>query len=267
MSGNNQLPVPVSGGEIISVVANQLSILNKIISGGRKVILFVDDDENVHRLICEEIYERFTERIKIVLFFDGKHAYEYLLENLSNVHLIISNIIMPEMDGIQFLRLCKELNPKLPFIIHTAIDYKASDYKSNAATAAADAYIVKSVDPTELLNTVEKFLFASDTAQEIYPHAFARAWLDRLIASLSSKDATIWSENAVKWFKRGVEALINERLDKARGAFTKAIELKPNDADAYYIRGVSYGNLGNYQQAIDDYTKAIELKPDDVNAY
>ena len=34
--------------------------------------------------------------------------------------------------------------------------------------------------------------------------------------------------------------------------FNKVIELKPDDAEAYYNRGASYGNLGNEQQAIAD---------------
>jgi tetratricopeptide (TPR) repeat protein len=265
MSENNRLPVPVSSGEIINAVANQLSILKKIIPGGKKIVLVVDDDEHANRLICEDIHESFADRIRTIQFFDGKPAYEYLLENLSNVHLIISCILMPKMDGIKFLRLCKELNPQLPFIIYSAIDYKASEYKANPATSAADAYIVKSVENTELLNTVEKFLFASDTAQEINPHA--KAPPDGLIASLSSKDATTQGENAAEWYKRGREALFNGQWDEARVAFTKAIEPKPDDEMAYYIRGCSYGNLDNYQQAINDFTKAIELKPDYSDAY
>ena len=50
--------------------------------------------------------------------------------------------------------------------------------------------------------------------------------------------------------------------------FTKAIELNPQYAMAYYNRGLTYGrNLGNYQQAIKDYTKAIQLNPQDAMAY
>ncbi|MBF0473129.1 MAG: tetratricopeptide repeat protein [Nitrospirae bacterium] len=47
----------------------------------------------------------------------------------------------------------------------------------------------------------------------------------------------------------------------------KAIKLNPQDAKAYFDRGVSYGKLGNYQQAINDYNKAIELNPQFANAY
>lgn len=44
--------------------------------------------------------------------------------------------------------------------------------------------------------------------------------------------------------------------------FTQAIELEPNNLDAYFYRGLAYQNLGNYTAAILDYTKVIFYKPD-----
>jgi len=49
--------------------------------------------------------------------------------------------------------------------------------------------------------------------------------------------------------------------------YNKAIELDPNDANAYYSRGFSYNNSGKYELAIADYSKAIELDPKDAVAY
>lgn len=48
---------------------------------------------------------------------------------------------------------------------------------------------------------------------------------------------------------------------------TKAIERNPNDADAYYRRGMAYYEADLKIRAITDFTKAIQLKPDFVNAY
>ena len=48
--------------------------------------------------------------------------------------------------------------------------------------------------------------------------------------------------------------------------YDKAIELDPNDAEAYNNRGNSYSDLGQYQRAIEDYDKAIELDPDYAEA-
>ena len=56
-------------------------------------------------------------------------------------------------------------------------------------------------------------------------------------------------------------------LDGAIADYTKAIELKPDDAGAYNNRGNAKQTKGDLDGAIADYTKAIELKPDDAGAY
>ena len=55
--------------------------------------------------------------------------------------------------------------------------------------------------------------------------------------------------------------------EKAIADYTKAIELRPDYASAYYNRGKVFLGLKNYEKAIADYTKAIELRPDDASAY
>ena len=49
--------------------------------------------------------------------------------------------------------------------------------------------------------------------------------------------------------------------------YDKAIQLKPNAANAYINRGLAKGDLGQYSAAITDFDKAIQLKPDDAEAY
>jgi tetratricopeptide (TPR) repeat protein len=49
--------------------------------------------------------------------------------------------------------------------------------------------------------------------------------------------------------------------------FNKAIELNPEDANAYFNRGGAYRDTGNYGQAVKDFTRAIELSPKDADAY
>ena len=55
--------------------------------------------------------------------------------------------------------------------------------------------------------------------------------------------------------------------DQAISDFTKAIEMNPRYYQAYYNRGIVYGNKGQYDQAISDYNKAIEINPRFAQAY
>ena len=50
-------------------------------------------------------------------------------------------------------------------------------------------------------------------------------------------------------------------------AFSKAIELKPDYASAFFFRGSCYDAQKNYDRAIQDLSSAIKLRPDDANAY
>lgn len=75
------------------------------------------------------------------------------------------------------------------------------------------------------------------------------------------------SLTAIQWFNKGYDYDLKEDYDNAIFAYTKAIELNPEDADAYTNRGVIYDIQGKYDLAIVDYTKAIELNPEDADAY
>jgi len=74
----------------------------------------------------------------------------------------------------------------------------------------------------------------------------------------------------------GVQEYEKGNYKKAIEYFTKAIELKPDYAEAYFNRGLAYlktgsiwipGGVENLRKALSDFNKAIELKPDYVDAY
>src|SRR5262245_51729587 len=55
--------------------------------------------------------------------------------------------------------------------------------------------------------------------------------------------------------------------DRALADFDKAIQLKPDYADAYNNRGEAYLDKGDKERAFADFDKAIQLKPDYADAY
>ena len=65
----------------------------------------------------------------------------------------------------------------------------------------------------------------------------------------------------------GAELAEQARLEDAIPEFDEAIRLSPQDAEAYYNRGLSYGNLGQHQRAIQDYDEAIRIDPRLAPAY
>jgi len=73
--------------------------------------------------------------------------------------------------------------------------------------------------------------------------------------------------NATEWLEKGNKLGTSGNYIDAEKAYSKAIELNPQDAYAYSNRGVIYDKLGNTQQAINDYNRAIELNPQLAYAY
>jgi len=73
--------------------------------------------------------------------------------------------------------------------------------------------------------------------------------------------------SATEWFERGSELVLSGNHTEAVKAFSKAIELNPQDAETYYKRGNAYRKLGNYRQVVKDYSKAIALYPQYPAAY
>jgi CheY-like chemotaxis protein len=112
-------------------------------------ILVVEDDKN-QRLLYEQ--ELKLEGYEIVTASDGKEALGKVQEQLPDV--IIMDINIPKMDGIETMGKILSRNKEIPIIINTAY----SNYKDNFMSWAADAYIVKSSDLSELKNTVKEVL-------------------------------------------------------------------------------------------------------------
>ncbi len=122
----------------------------------RKKILIVDDSEFIRKVISFALEGKY----EIVTAENGLHALEILYNN--KIDLIISDIIMPVMDGYEFVkRIKKEDSLKdIPVIILTTESYK--DTKKEFKKLGISDYIVKPVDSDILLEIVDKYLLKGD---------------------------------------------------------------------------------------------------------
>ena len=68
-------------------------------------------------------------------------------------------------------------------------------------------------------------------------------------------------------FEQGLFHLESKRYEEAEKTFSKAIVLKPDDAEAFCNRGVVWFYRSEYDRAIADFTKALELDSNYALAY
>ena len=57
-----------------------------------------------------------------------------------------------------------------------------------------------------------------------------------------------------------------EKYAEALQSYDRAIEINPNNAFAWFNRGLTLANLQRYDEAIDSYNKGLAIEPDNTHA-
>ena len=114
-----------------------------------KKILVVDDDDAIRKLINLELTE---EGYQVLTASNAKDALEMV--ETEDLDLVILDIRMPGMDGLEALPRILGLKEGLKVILNTAY----SQYQESFMSWAADAYVIKSSDLTELKAKVKELL-------------------------------------------------------------------------------------------------------------
>ncbi|MCQ5373623.1 MAG: response regulator [Candidatus Methanomethylicia archaeon] len=114
-----------------------------------KRILIIDDDED----IVESLSTLLSNAGYVVdVALNGEEAIKKSKEKVYNVALI--DVVLPDMTGIDLLTKLEERKPATRKIIITG--YASLDNAVKALNLGADAYLIKPVDPEELISTVKK---------------------------------------------------------------------------------------------------------------
>ena len=120
-------------------------------------LLIVDDEKNILKLYEKEFRE---EGYDVIVATSGLEALQKLDKN--PVDLVILDIRMPELNGVDTLKKIMESPSKPPIILNSAY----TSYKDNFLTWAAEAYVVKSSDLTELKTRAKEVLKKHSKANE-----------------------------------------------------------------------------------------------------
>ena len=115
-----------------------------------KKILLVDDDKNLHTVLTRYLVKR-GYSVRVVI--SGVQGLKLFAQDLPD--LVVSDIMMPRMDGLEFCRRLRATRPGqlVPFIFLTA--KKALEDRIQGHYIGADDYITKPFEPLELLAKIE----------------------------------------------------------------------------------------------------------------
>ncbi len=122
-----------------------------------KTVLIADDEASIRKLYERELTE---EGYHVVTAATAREAIEITRDVLPD--LVVMDIRMPGMDGIEAMGRILEENNELPIVINTAY----SSYKDSFLSWPADAYLIKSADLTNLKDAVQNLLTSPATKEE-----------------------------------------------------------------------------------------------------
>jgi DNA-binding response OmpR family regulator len=139
-------------------LANQLSNFT---------LLYAEDEEGIRNNIAEIFEDLFKE---VYLAQNGQEA--LMLFEQHKPDLIITDIKMPKLDGLEFIEQIRQINSKVRVIILSA--YTDLEYMLKATELHLVKYIIKPLNEEKLIEALESFIQSYENAK-IYP--LAAQWL------------------------------------------------------------------------------------------
>lgn len=146
------------------------TIPNPSHEGGQKIKILLADDqplvsESLRLLLGEE------QDFEVVVVGDGKQAIEECKKNRPDI--VLMDINMPEMDGIEATKFIKETWPNIRVIMITTIEDVA--LAAEALRIGAEGYMLKSIHPKELAATIRLIfsggtMISQDIAHQLFQH-------------------------------------------------------------------------------------------------
>jgi CheY-like chemotaxis protein len=120
-------------------------------------ILVIDDDAVLRRVITLALEQAGHSVLRCE---NGRKAIEYLAH--AQADLLITDIVMPEMDGVETVRAARRLAPQLPILaISGGGSFAPDDYLGIAQVFGANAVLPKPFRPAELVAKVAAMLAAA----------------------------------------------------------------------------------------------------------
>jgi DNA-binding NtrC family response regulator len=191
--------------------------------------LIADDDKNIRHVLKETLA---AIPLDVDTAEDGDVALK-LLDNHSYCVLLL-DLRMPGMDGIEVLRRVRDIHPELPVILLTA--HGTIDVAVEAMKLGAIDFLQKPFDPDQLRQLVKRVL-ARHGLQEDQTHDYAA------------------------YFELAKKCVAQRNLQGAMSHLHTAIALSANRPEAFNMLGALYEIRHNMPEALKNYRVALDLDP------
>jgi diguanylate cyclase (GGDEF)-like protein len=192
-------------------------------------VLYVEDDRD----IAEEVIEFLTPRVKkLYVAMNGFKALEMYEQYKPD--MIITDVQMPEIDGLEMISIIREKNQEIPIIITSA--YNDVNFLLDSINMGVDGYLLKPLDFKVMQQRIKKLVEPLEMREKIHK---LNEKLIAINASLEAKIAKAVQEHTDFLTK------LNEEIKKR--AFYDSVTKLPNRAFIYEILGKEIQKAKRYK--------------------
>lgn len=117
----------------------------------RLKVLYVEDDDKIRTELSSLLSNFFG---KVYTAADGEEGYNTFIDNEEDIDVVLSDINMPKLSGIQMVTKIRETNKKVPVMFATA--YSDNEYLADAIKLKVYDYIIKPIDIRNLLGVMNE---------------------------------------------------------------------------------------------------------------
>ncbi|MCI5743748.1 MAG: response regulator transcription factor [Bacteroides sp.] len=201
-----------------------------------QTILIVEDEKRVADLLKIGLEEN---GYQTMVAYDGAMGLRLFQSNV--FQLVISDIILPKLDGFELCREIRKLNEKIPVLMLTALG--SADDKLDGFDAGADDYMVKPFDFRELIARVKVLLRRSAETVAVQPDqiVYADLSINLKLQEVRRKDILVKLSpkeyNLLLYMVENAEKVIS-RVEIAEKVWNTHFDTGTNFIDVYinYLR-------------------------------
>ena len=124
--------------------------LNELVKLSHDLKLLYVEDDKATRIVTERLFKKFFNNITVAT--DGEEGLERFKNEIFD--MVITDINMPQLDGLEMAQKIKEIDSTIPIVIASA--YNNSDLFIKSIKIGIDGYLFKPLEVNQFASTIQK---------------------------------------------------------------------------------------------------------------
>jgi diguanylate cyclase (GGDEF)-like protein len=118
-------------------------------------VLYVEDDNQILKEVLEEPAYDITNLFEsVITASNGEEGLNRFIQHQESVQLIITDIQMPKLNGLEMIKKIRMINPEIPVILTSK--FSNPEYMEESINIGVDAYVTKPIDLKKFKSAIDK---------------------------------------------------------------------------------------------------------------